>query len=51
MNGATTANGAMVSSRNSATWGRACAVGLVKNKVPANETATAASPAADRHWT
>ena len=53
MNGATMANGAMVSSRNWATWGRAWSVGRVKNKVPARDTATVASPAAARNcrWT
>ena len=49
MKGATIANGAMVSSRNWATWGRACSVGRVKNKVPARDTATMASPAAARN--
>ena len=49
MNGATMANGAMVSSRNWATCGRAWSVGRVKNKVPARDTATVASPAAARN--
>ena len=49
ISGATTANGAMVSSRNWATCGRAWSVGRVKNKVPASDTATAASPAAARN--
>ena len=53
MNSTTTANGAIVSSRNCATWGRAWSVGRVKNNVPASDTATAASPAAVRNcrWT
>ena len=49
ISGATMANGAMVSSRNWATWGRAWSVGRVKNSVPASDTATVASPAAARN--
>ena len=43
--GATTANGSIVSPRKSATWPRA-SPGWAKNRVPASEMATAASPAA-----
>ncbi len=43
--GATTANGSIVSPRNSATCPRA-SPGWAKNRVPASEIATAASPAA-----
>ena len=46
ISGATTANGSIVSPRNSATWPRASPVGTWKNNVPASEIATAASPAA-----
>src|SRR5215216_3770963 len=42
--GATTANGATVSRRYSATRGRAAATGTAKNRVPARATATRASP-------
>ena len=45
MSGATNANGSIVSTRNSATWPLACSVGMVKKRVPARETAMAASPA------
>ena len=43
--GATTANGSMVRPRKRATWPRA-SPGWAKNRVPASEIATAASPAA-----
>ena len=46
ISGATTANGSIVSPRNSATCPRAWSVGTWKNSVPASEIATAASPAA-----
>ena len=46
ISGATIANGSMVRPRKSATWPRASAVGTWKNRVPAREMATAASPAA-----
>ena len=44
--GATIANGSMVRPRKSATCPRASPVGTWKNRVPASEIATAASPAA-----
>ena len=46
ISGATIANGSIVRPRNSATWPRASPVGTWKNRVPASEIATAASPAA-----
>ena len=46
ISGATIANGSIVSPRKSATWPRASPVGTWKNRVPASEIATAASPAA-----
>ena len=46
ISGATIAKGSIVSPRNNATWPRASPVGTWKNKVPASEIATAASPAA-----
>ena len=44
MNGASTANGAMVISSASATWPRAWSTDALKNSVPASATATNASP-------
>src|SRR5215471_3873496 len=44
MSGASTANGAMVTSRAIATWLRAWLTEALKNKVPASATATKASP-------
>jgi hypothetical protein len=44
MNGASSANGAIVSSRNCATWLRASSVGIAK-MVPASDTVSAASAA------
>ena len=46
MSGATTAKGNIVTARNSAICPRASPLGTVKNRVPASETARAASPAA-----
>ena len=46
ISGATIAKGSIVRPRNSATWPRASPVGTWKNRVPASEIATAASPAA-----
>lgn len=43
MNGASSANGAIVSARNCATWARASSVGIAKI-VPARLTVSAASP-------
>src|SRR5581483_10211605 len=43
--GATRANGVIVTSRYSATCGRADSAGTVKNREPASATATKASPA------
>ena len=48
--GATTANGAIVSSRKSATLLRACAGSVLKNTDPARATAITASPAAIAAW-
>ena len=45
ISGATIANGSIVTPRNSATCPRASSLGAVKNKVPASETVSAASPA------
>ena len=45
ISGATIANGSIVSPRNSATWSRASPEGTLKNRLPAREIATAASPA------
>ena len=45
ISGATIANGSIVSPRNSATWPRASPEGTWKNRLPASEIATAASPA------
>ena len=45
ISGATIANGSIVSPRNSATWSRASPEGTWKNRLPASEIATAASPA------
>ena len=45
ISGATIANGSIVRPRNSATCPRASPVGTWKNRVPASEMATAASPA------
>ena len=45
MNGASTANGAMVTSRNSTTLPRAWVTEVLKKIVPARETMTKASPA------
>ena len=45
MNGASTANGAMVTSRNSTTRPRAWSTDVLKKMVPASDTATNASPA------
>ena len=45
ISGATIANGSIVSPRNSATWSRASPDGTWKNRLPASEIATAASPA------
>ena len=45
MNGASTANGAMVTSRYKATWLRAWSRDVLKNRVPASATVTNASPA------
>src|SRR5256886_2197639 len=44
MSGASTANGAMVTSRAIATWLRAWLTEALKNRVPASATATKASP-------
>ena len=44
ISGATIANGSIVSPRNSATWSRASPDGTWKNRLPASEIATAASP-------
>jgi hypothetical protein len=43
--GATIANGSIVRPRNRATWSRASPDGTWKNRLPASEIATAASPA------
>ena len=45
MNGASTANGAMVTSRNSTTLPRAWSTEVLKKIVPARDTTTNASPA------
>ena len=45
INGATMAKGSIVRPRKSATWPRASPEGTVKNRLPASEIATAASPA------
>jgi hypothetical protein len=45
MNGASTANGAIVTSRNSTTRPRAWSTDVLKKIVPASDTATNASPA------
>ncbi len=45
MNGASTANGAMVTTRNRTTLPRACSTEVLKKIVPARETMTKASPA------
>lgn len=50
MSGATTANGSIVIPRNNAIWLRASPLGTWKNKVPASEIASAASPAALNAW-
>ena len=50
ISGATIANGSIVRPRNRATWPRASPVGTWKNRVPASEIATAASPAALKAW-
>ena len=49
MNGASRANGAIVSRRNSPTWPRALSVGIAKI-VPASETVSAASPTMPTKW-
>ena len=46
ISGAISANGSIVMPRNSAIWPRASSLGTAKNKVPASEMASAASPAA-----
>ncbi len=50
MRGATTAKGAMVRSRYSATRVRAASGEMEKNSDPARAVATKASPAVDRAW-
>src|SRR5690348_15773325 len=51
MIGLRTENGAMVSSRYSATFERAWPVDTEKNSVPDNAMATSASPALEAAWT
>ena len=50
-NGATTENGAIVSSRYSATLSRAAADGIEKNNDPASETVTSVSVATENACT
>ncbi len=49
--GATTANGAIVSTRYSATLSRAAPDGIEKNSVPASDTVTSVSVATENAWT